>query len=128
MASRRWISWAVLASLFGASLYLSIAPAPKLSIGIANGSYYNSDVGTLILRNGRMTINGQYVSYVIESDKGGPYVLPESYVGILGRSFLIRRNSYPLKLRLDDAYAPRSINLIDDQSDNSFDFVRVKRP
>jgi hypothetical protein len=72
-----------------------------------------------------MTLDGQYVRYVVESDKAGPYVLPEGYVGASGHAFVVRRNGYPLKLRLDAASHPHSVELTDDGPGDVFSFQRT---
>lgn len=123
-AEHRWISLSILAAGVGAMLYVLAVGEPRLSIAVANGTYSNARVGTLVLANGRMMVNGRWVSYVIESDKVGAYVLPASYVGASDHGFVLRRSSYPLKLRLDRATQPDRLDLMDDISGDSFAFQR----
>lgn len=108
-----------------AALFTTIsAGVPKLPLGIANGSYSNSCCGTLFLADGRMTVLGERISYVIESDKEGSYVLPSLYVGTSPKGFLVR-DGFPLKLRLNDDAHPTSIELINDADGSVFVFQRL---
>ena len=107
-------------------LYLAIAGETRLPIGIADGSYFNSCCGTLNLKNGQLTIPNASTSYVIERDKGGPYVLPKAYVGASDTGFVIRPNGYALKLSLDNPSRPHRINLLDDRPGGaSYSFERM---
>lgn len=96
--------------------YIALTGQPRLPIGIANGSYSNRCCGTLVVADGVMTLANQRVSYVIEQDKVGPYLLPKTYVGAANHGFVFRSASYPLKLRIDNSVHPQQIELSDDGS------------
>jgi hypothetical protein len=72
-----------------------------------------------------LTIAEDSVSYVVEHDKVGRYLLPGHFVGVTGQRIYIGRASYPLKLRLDASRPPRSIELMGDRQ--SFEFDRQTR-
>lgn len=72
-----------------------------------------------------MTINNRRISYVIESDKVGTYVLPSTYVGASDHGFVIRSSGYPLKLRLDRDVRPSRLGLRDDVGGDPIVFARV---
>lgn len=98
---------------------------PKLPIATANGTYANDCCGTILLRNGQMTVLSQQVSYVVERDKIGAYVLPTFYVGPTPRGIVFRRESFPLKMRLDGEAAPTAIQLMSYDDGSVFSFHRV---
>ena len=98
-----------------AGAYILLAGESRLQIGIANGTYSNPCCGALTLHNGTMTFANQRISYVIEEDKAGPYVLPNQYVGASTDRLVARPEVYALKLRLDRSVVPLHIELIDDQ-------------
>ncbi len=99
---------------------------PRLPIGTADGTYANPCCGSIRLHNGQMIFGrGQIVSYVVEHDKVGRYVLPTSYVGVWsGKAVQANRSANPLKLRLDDATRPTTIELLSESA--GFDFKRVE--
>lgn len=104
--------------------YVVLTGEPRLPIGIANGSYSNRCCGTLIVADGVMTFGDQRVSYMIERDKTGPYILPKTYVGASKQGFVFRPSSYPLKLRLDNTAHPQKVELLDDgPSGEAYSFV-----
>jgi len=96
--------------------YIALTGEPRLPIGIANGSYSNRCCGTLVVADGVMTLADQRVSYVIEQDKAGPYILLKTYVGASNHGFVFRSTGYPLKLRLDNPAHPQQVELLDDGS------------
>jgi hypothetical protein len=96
--------------------YIALTGEPRLPIDIANGSYSNRCCGTLGVADGVMTLADQRVSYVIEQDKAGPYILPKTYVGASNHGFVFRSTGYPLKLRLDNPAHPQQVELFDDGS------------
>lgn len=73
-----------------------------------------------------MKVGDQQVTFVIERDKGGPYVLPSFYVGAAERGFVFRRNGGALKLHLDNDSHPAAIELMDDTDGSVFSFRRSK--
>ncbi len=72
-----------------------------------------------------MTVANQQVDYVIESDKSSAYVLPSFYVGASSQGFVLRREHFPLKLRIDNDTHPGEIGLLDDSEGGQFSFQRV---
>lgn len=110
----------------GALLYLLAGSAPKLPIAAANGSFVNADVGTLVLKDGRMTVGRRYANYVLETDKVGAYVLPNAYVAVSERGFVVDQQGYPLKLRLDDPARPRRVDLMNETRNTLVSFERVE--
>lgn len=96
--------------------YIALTGQPRLPIGIANGSYLNRCCGTLVFADGVMTLATQRVSYVIEQDKAGPYILPKTYVGASNHGFVFGSVAYPLKLRLDNPAYPQRVELLGDGS------------
>ena len=88
---------------------------PTVSAAAANGSYEHDCCGTLVLRNGSMSFGTEKsVSYVVEEDDLGPYVLPETFVGTWeDRGFQVDGSRAPLKLRLDRIPNPTRIELHD---------------
>ena len=111
--------------VFALSLFTTGFSEPRLPIAIANGSFANSCCGTISLRDGRMIVANQQVDYVIESDKLGPYVLPSFYVGASAHGFDVRREHFPLKLRIDNDSHPAEIGLLDDGEGGQLSFQRV---
>lgn len=72
-----------------------------------------------------MIVATQEVSYVVESDKEGPYVLPTFYVGAASEGYVVRREGRPLKLRLDNEAHPTAVELINDTDGSIFSFHRL---
>jgi hypothetical protein len=118
VAYASWLTYAV-------ALFTVPMNVPKLPITIANGAYQNDCCGTLVLQDGRMSAMNQSVSYVIERDKGGPYVLPSVYVGGSAKGLVIERSKASLKLHLDDAENPTAIELMNAVDGTVFSFRRV---
>ena len=113
-----------LIAIFGGTpLYWWVFP-PRLPVGTADGTYANPCCGSIRLHNGQMVFDrGQTVSYVVEHDKVGRYVLPSSYVGVWsGKAVQVDRSANPLKLRLDDATRPTRIELLSGSA--ALDFKR----
>lgn len=104
---------ALIAVIFvGAPLYWGAFP-PRLPISTANGLFASACCGTVVLRDGRLTLgNGREVAYVVERDNAGRYILPVDYVGTTDHGLLVKRNGNPLKLRLDDVPRPRRIEVV----------------
>jgi len=118
VAIAAWLAFAI-------SIFTVPMDAPRLPLSAADGTYASDCCGKLLLQNGHMTIAGQEVSYVIESDKQGPYVLPPFYVGATASGIVVNRDRYPLKLRLNDESHPTEIELMDSASGMVFSFQRV---
>jgi len=75
--------------VFSVWAYIALTGEPRLQVGIANGRYSNGCCGTMVLKNGLMTVANQRVGYVVEQDKEGPYVLPNAYVGASDYGFVM---------------------------------------
>ncbi|WP_320451246.1 hypothetical protein [Sphingomonas sp. CFBP8993] len=65
----------------------------------------------MVLQDGEMHIGKAVISYTIEADKAGAYILPASFVGEGEGAYRIDGGSVPLKLRLNDAVRPTKIAL-----------------
>lgn len=114
-----------LAAIFLGMLLYWWAFPPRLPIGTANGVFDSVCCGSMRLRDGVLTIgNGQEVTYVVEHDKVGRYVLPKGYVGASNRNLTFNRDGNPLKLRLDDDPRPTRIELVNDTSGEVVAFDR----
>lgn len=86
---------------------------PRLALSSANGSYYNPCCGFVTLHNSELRSGNDAVSYVIEEDKEGAYVLPEALVSVASNRLDIDRTAYPFKLRLDREHNPSIIKVLD---------------
>ena len=106
--------------------YIALTGEPRLQVTIANGAYTNDCCGTVVFRDGIMTVANQRIEYVIEQDKAGAYVLPKAYVGASPAGFVIKPNADAFKLRLDDANHPHQIEFLDDgPRGEAFTFMRT---
>ena len=125
MSASKPVRGVILIGVGCAWAYILLAGEPRLQIGIANGTYSNPCCGTLTLTNGTMSIANQRISYVLEEDKAGPYVLPKVYVGASNDRLVVNSKGYALKLRLDRQVDPHHIELIDDHPGGaSYSFAR----
>jgi len=62
-----------------------------------------------------MQVGQETVSYKIERDKGGAYVMPRYYVSVEGENrFEVDRTHNPLKIRMSSEGAPNSLELVTD--------------
>lgn len=122
----RWVIAAVaLAALTATGLTLFVRE-PGLSSDLANGTYSNDCCGTIELRDGQMTANGaNWVSYAIEQDEQGPYILPRTFVGTQDRGIVLDGSRPVLKLRLDTLPNPTRIEVPGLWGPDSF--VRTER-
>jgi hypothetical protein len=110
----------------GFALLMILVPKPKLPpISTLNGRYNNSCCAPVELLNGRIIVNGQNRPFKIEFDKIGLYVLPDKYVGIQDGRRLTVGGGFPLKLRINDAQRPSSIQLWDVDRSATYDFVKA---
>lgn len=112
-----WISAAVALAAVLCSLALFALRARGLPARAADGAYVNDCCGKLVLSDGTLILgdNGERsVSYVIEWDEKGPFILPKFYVGPWeNRGFQIDGSRPALPLRLDRLPAPTTIQLYD---------------
>ncbi len=113
MTARNWIRFGIAIPAISAMLFIILSDPPRLPSNVANGTYSNPCCDSIELHNGQLAIKGNYIQYVIETDKGGAYVLPAGYVGVLdGMSVEFERSDRPLMLRLDDPEHPAKIELV----------------
>lgn len=123
------------AALFGAmlmagfALLMILSPKPKLPpISALNGVYSNPCCSPVRLLNGWVIVNGKSRAFKIGYDKSDLYLLPEKYLGVIDGNRIEFGNGFPLKLRVDDAQRPTSIQLWDVASSTTYDFQLHKRP
>lgn len=124
MATRRWLSAAVALGIVAACLAILVTDGPRLPAGRADGTYYNPCCGLMTLRSGDLRSGADAVSYVIERDKTGAYVLPRALVSVVGNRLDIDGSAYPLKLRLDQERDPSGIEVMDRSNTRSYTFLR----
>jgi hypothetical protein len=103
-----------LAAIFlGMPLYWWAFP-PLLPVGTANGTFTSQCCGSMNLRDGVLTLgDGQKVSYVVEHDNVGRFVLLKGYVGAAKRGLIFDRDGNPLYRRLDGETRPSRIEVTD---------------
>ena len=88
------------------------SPASGLSPELANGNFSNDCCGTIELRDGHMTANGaRWISYRIEVDEQGPYLLPGRFVGTQDRGIVLDGGRPVVKLRLDRLPGPTRLQV-----------------
>ena len=101
-------------------------PGSGLSSELANGHYSSDCCGKIELRDGQMTANGaNWVSYMIERDERGPYLLPGYYVGTQDRGIVLDGSRQVVKLRLDRLPSPTRVDVPGLRGWNRF--VRTER-
>lgn len=110
---------------FAISIFTVPMDAPRLPQSFADGTYAGDCCGKIHLQNGHMMVAGQRVSYVVERDKQGPYVLPPFYIGATIMGMVVNRDQHPLKLRLNDENRPTEIELMDSASGMVISLQRV---
>lgn len=121
---KRWSVGLPITAFALSAIYLLVMPLAKLPLNSANGTYANHCCGTVELRDGIMSFRNHEISYVIEKDKGGAYLLPRAYVGVLpGHGLYIARNKNVLKLRLDEEEQSESISIVGADS-REYSFTR----
>lgn len=102
----------VLASILAMSFLMDASHKPVVRAG-ENGTFENDCCGTIKLVDGEMLLNdAQSVRYTVETDAKGPYILPESFVGIVQyQGFEVDGTRSIRKLRLDRLPQPTKIVL-----------------
>ena len=102
------------------------AAEPNSPIGAANGTFTNSCCGEIILLAGKMIVANQQIDYVVDEDKIGSFVLTPYYVGPSANGFVIRRDQFPLKMRLDSSVHPSEISLMSNRpGGGKYSFRRI---
>lgn len=125
MSAGKLVGVIVLIVVLCAWAYIVLTGEPRLQVGIATGAYANRCCGLVVLNNGIMTVANQRIGYVIEQDKAGPYVLPQTHVAASATGFVIKPDAHPLKMRLDDPSHPHQVELLGDSPRGGpFPFVR----
>ena len=110
----------------GAMVYVLLSDSPRLPVQLVNGAYTSKCCGSFQLADGQVLVADERMPYVVETDKVGAYVLPQHYVGVLdGKSILMARDKFPLKLRLDNSSMPHTIELSDIDRGHTYTFERL---
>jgi hypothetical protein len=79
---------------------------------MADGTYSSDCCGAVELRGGHMLANGvDLVSYTVQEDDQGPYILPGSFVGTEDGGIVLDGGKRVLKLRLDRIPNPTRISI-----------------
>jgi hypothetical protein len=93
-------------------LFVFLKNAPVVNAG-ENGTFANDCCGTIKLSDGKMLLNDkQIVRYTVAKDSKGPYILPYSYVGVVGdEGFEMDGTRSTVKLRFDRLPRPTRIVL-----------------
>jgi len=108
---RRWIIWGMVAAVIVVVVLLFVlSNAPVVKAG-EDGTFANDCCGTVKLSDGKMLLNDQRtVGYSVGRDAKGPYILPDTYVGVvLDEGFAVDGTTSAIKLRLDRLPGPTSI-------------------
>src|SRR3954447_16302899 len=107
----------IIAGMVGAgivvlALLFVLSNAPVVEAG-EDGTFANDCCGTIKLSGGKMLLNDQRtVRYAVASDAKGPYILPDTYVGVvLDEGFAVDGSTSAVKLRLDRLPGPNRIVL-----------------
>lgn len=95
-------------------LLFVLSSAPVVKAG-EDGTFANDCCGTVKLSDGKMLLNDQQtVGYTVGRDAKGPYILPDTYVGVvLDEGFAVDGTTSAIKLRLDRLPGPTSIVLFE---------------
>lgn len=112
VSRHRWmISGATVVALTAAGFILLTREwAPPSDL--ANGIYSNDCCGTVELRDGNLIANGvELVSYTVQQDDLGPYLLTRTFVGTEDRGIVLDGGRPVLKLRLDRLPNPTRVSL-----------------
>jgi hypothetical protein len=120
-AAARFGGFLMICGVILAWAYILIVPPPRLSASFANGSYFNPCCGVVRLSDGNGSTEHGSFKYIIEKDKGGPYVLPTDHAAIAvpGSISLLTRN-YTLFIRIDNAPRPNWIDVIGPEAEHRF--------
>ena len=108
--------WSI-AGLAGAGILLLLllvvhSNEPVVKVG-EDGTFENDCCGTVKLSDGKMLLNGlETVRYTVGKDAKGPYILPNTYVGVaLDLGFTVDGTTSAVKLPLDRLPGPTRIVL-----------------
>ena len=98
---------------------------PHRPINEADGVYENRCCLPLVLKSGTLRIGKRYVSYVIEQDKRGRYILPSQSIDIEpdGR-ISVGNQKFPLKIYLGDGSPPPTMEIMSGTRVDTFDRKR----
>ena len=127
---QRWIIMGVALAGTAALLCFLILPhQPAVKAG-EDGTFANDCCGTIKLADGKMLLNdSQNVRYTVETDAKGPYILPETFVGIVrDQGFEVDGTRSTRKLRLDRLPQPTRIELYEGVGITPYVFGRRLRP
>jgi hypothetical protein len=100
----------VAAVIVAVVLLFVLSSAPVVKAG-EDGTFANDCCGTVKLSDRKMLLNDQQtVGYTVGRDAKGPYILPDTYVGVvLDEGFAVDGTTSAIKLRLDRLPGPTSI-------------------
>ena len=108
---RRWIIAGIGGAGIAALLLLVVLSSEPVVKTGEDGTFANDCCGTVKLSDGKMLLNDQRtVGYTVGRDAKGPYILPDTYVGVvLDEGFAVDGTTSAIKLRLDRLPGPTSI-------------------
>jgi hypothetical protein len=108
----RWAISAVAVAVLAAVAVALFTYESGLPSDMADGTYSNDCCGTVELRGGHMIANGaDLVSYTVQEDDQGPYILPRSFVGTQDSGIVLDGARPVRKLRLDRVPNPTRISI-----------------
>ena len=103
-------------------LWTCVGEIPRRPIDEANGAYRNPCCVPVVLRSGTLQVDKRYVSYVIEEDKRGRYVLPGQSIDVRSNGTIaVGDRKYPLKMYLGDGNPPSTIEILSNNAVYVFD-------
>jgi len=120
---QRWaISGVAVPALTAAAIALFVYYESGLPSDSADGIYSNDCCGTVELRRGHLIANGvELVSYTVQQDDQGPYILPRTYVGAESGGIVLDGGRRVLKLRLNALPGPNRISIPAPRGSDSFE-------
>ena len=118
-----------LASILALPFLMGVSHGPVVKAG-ENGTFENDCCGTIKLVDGKMLLNDtQDVRYTVATDAKGPYIWPETFVGIVRyQGFEVDGTRSTRKLRLDRLPQPTRIELYEGVGVTPYVFARRLGP
>lgn len=99
-------------------------PTKPIPPALVDGTYSNACCSNLVLKQGRLGIDGRWFSFSLDRDKEGLFALPEVGISIANGHLALGVNR-PYKLRFDNPDHPSSIEVAD--FGQNTDYVLVRR-
>ena len=129
MTRRGWMIWsAALAALSATAIALFYYYESGLPSHSADGFYSNDCCGTIELRGGHLLVNGiELVSYSVQRDDQGPYILPRAFVGAESGGVVLDGGRRVMKLRLNVLPNPNRIAIPSPRGPDSFERTMQRR-